>query len=200
MGDLVARLGRAPQLPEDEAADGVVVVVGERAAELLVEVVDGERAVDPDRVVADPLDRLIRQVELVFDLADDLLEQVLERDDPLHRAVLVDDDGQVLVRAAELREQGGEVLRLGHHRHRTDEVGDLDRGEPAIVHGLDQVADVQHADDVVERLAVHGVAGEGGSSTACSASSAGRLTEIATTSGRGTITSETSLSPKSKTL
>ena len=37
------------------------------------------------------------QVELVLDLADDLLEQVLERDDPLHRAVLVDDDRHVLV-------------------------------------------------------------------------------------------------------
>ena len=30
--------------------------------------------------------------------------------------------------------------------------------EPAVVHRLDQVADVQHADDVVERLAVDGVA------------------------------------------
>ena len=40
----------------------------------------------------------------------------------------------------------------------------------------------------------------GDSSTAFSASSAGSAIEIATTSGRGTITSATSLSAKSKTL
>ena len=157
--DLVAGLGGTAELPEDEAADRVVVLVGEVAGELLVEVVDGERAVDADGVVADALDGLVRQVELVLDLADDLLEQILERDDPLHRAVLVDHDGEMLVRAPELREQGGEILRLGHHRDRPHELGGLHRGEPAVVHRLDQVADVQHADDVVERLAVDGVPG-----------------------------------------
>ena len=85
-------LGRAAELAEDEAGDRVVVLLGQVAAEALVEVVDRERAVDPHRVVVDPLDGLVRQVELVLDLADDLLEQVLERDDALHRAVLVDHD------------------------------------------------------------------------------------------------------------
>ena len=92
----------------------MVVLVLERGAELLVEVVDRERAVDPDRRLVDPLDRLVRQVELVLDLADDLLEQILEGDDALHRAVLVDDDRHVLVRAAELGQQRGEILRLRH--------------------------------------------------------------------------------------
>jgi hypothetical protein len=40
----------------------------------------------------------------------------------------------------------------------------------------------------------------GDSITAASASSGGSSTESATTSGRGTITAETSLSAKSKTL
>ena len=69
-------------LAEHEPGHRVEVLLLEVAAELLVEVVDRERAVDPDPLLVDPLDRLVGQVELVLDLAHDLLEQVLERDDP----------------------------------------------------------------------------------------------------------------------
>jgi len=48
-----------------------------------------------------------------LDLADDFLEQVLEGHDPLHAPVFVDDDRHVLVRAPELGQQGGQILRLG---------------------------------------------------------------------------------------
>src|SRR4051794_18546967 len=89
---LVADPGGAPEHAEDEPGDRVVVLLRQLAAELLVEVVDGECPVDADRVVVDALDRFVRKVELVLDLADDLLEHVLERDDPLHAAVLVEDD------------------------------------------------------------------------------------------------------------
>src|ERR671934_122705 len=82
-------------------------------AELFVEVVDREGAVDPHAAVRQPLDRLVREVELVLDLPDDLLQQVLERDDPLEVAVLVDDDRHVLVRPPELGQQRREILRLG---------------------------------------------------------------------------------------
>ena len=98
--------------------------------ELLVEVVDREGAVHANAAVVDPLDRLVGQVELVLDLADDLLEQVLERDDPLHRAVLVDHDRHVLVRAAELLEHRRQVLRLRHHRRRADQLLDSTAGSP----------------------------------------------------------------------
>ena len=60
-----------------------------------------------------PLDRVVRKVELVLDLADDLLQQVLERHDALHRTVLVEHDRHVQVLGAELGEQAAEVLRLG---------------------------------------------------------------------------------------
>src|SRR5207302_6721933 len=62
--DVVADLGRAAELPKDEARDGVVVLDRDVRPEPLVEVVDRERAVDPDRVVVDLLDRLVRKVEL----------------------------------------------------------------------------------------------------------------------------------------
>src|SRR5439155_7996394 len=82
VGDLVAGLRGAAEEAEDEAGHRVVVLVREVGPEPLVEVVDRKRPVDPDRVLVDLLDRLVREVELVLDLADDLLEQVLERDDP----------------------------------------------------------------------------------------------------------------------
>ena len=101
---------------------------------------------------------LLGLVELVGDLADDLLEQVLERDDALHRPVLVDHDRHVLLRALELGQQREQALRLGHHRRRPHELLDVDRRDAAVVHRRDEVADVQHADDLVERLAVDRIA------------------------------------------
>src|SRR5438034_2058688 len=109
--DLVALLGRSAQEAEDEAADRVVVLDRQGALELLVEVVDRERPVDAHPAVGQPLDRLVREIELVLDLADDLLEQILERDDPLQIAVLVDHDRHVLARAPELAQKRREVLR-----------------------------------------------------------------------------------------
>jgi hypothetical protein len=51
-GDLVAGLRRAPELAEDEAGERVVVLLRQTPAELLVEVVDREGAVDSDRRAA----------------------------------------------------------------------------------------------------------------------------------------------------
>jgi hypothetical protein len=63
-------------------------------------------------IVIDPATRTVRsstrstvssrQVELVLDLADELLEDVLERDDARRAAVLVDHDRQVLPGVAQL--------------------------------------------------------------------------------------------------
>ena len=78
------------------------VLLRELGAKALVEVVDREHPVDAIRVLTDLLDRLLGHVELVLDLAHDLLEQVLERRDPDHRAVLVDHHGEVAVGAPEL--------------------------------------------------------------------------------------------------
>ena len=120
--DRVTCLGLASEQAEDEAGHRVVVLVRHLGLEPLVEVVDREGPVDDHGVLVDLLDRFVRQVELVLDVPDDLLEQILERDDPLHVAVLVDDDRHVLVRAPELREQRGEVLRLGDDVRGPDDV------------------------------------------------------------------------------
>ena len=128
-------------------------------AELLVEVVDRERAVDPDRRLAHPLDRLVWEVELVLDVADDLLEQVLERDDARRRAVLVDDDRHVLVRPPELREQRAEVLRLGHDVRRPERAPRSRPRRARVVERRDESADVEDPDD--RRRATPGRPGSG---------------------------------------
>src|SRR4051795_13028370 len=69
--DLVARLRGAAEHPEHEATNRVEVLDRQRVAELLVEVVDRERAVDEQAPVVQPLDGLVRKVELVLDLPDD---------------------------------------------------------------------------------------------------------------------------------
>ena len=66
-------------------------------------------------------DRLGLDVVLVADLADDLLEQILERHQARRAAVLVDDDGHLDLLALELLEQLGHALGLGHEGGRPDE-------------------------------------------------------------------------------
>jgi hypothetical protein len=114
--------------------------------------------VDANRPVVDALHSLVGQVELVLDFADDLLEQVLQGDDPLHRAVLVHDDRHVLIRPAELPEHGGKILRLRNHRRGPDELFDADRRKTAVADGGEEVTYVQDPDDLVERAAVDRVA------------------------------------------
>ena len=106
------------------------------------------------RRVVEALDRLVGQVELVLDLADDLLDHVLERDDPLHVAVLVDDDRHVLARPPELGQERGDVLGLRDDVRRPQDLLDRDLGDATLVHRLQQVAQVQDADDVLGRLPV----------------------------------------------
>src|ERR671936_441906 len=181
MQHLVAGLGRAAKSAEDEPGDRVVVLLRELLTELLVEVVGREGALEADSAVGEALDRLVGQVVLVLDLADDLLQQVLERDEAFEGSVLVDDDRHVLVRPPELGEHGRQVLGLGNDVRLAHELGDVHVVDPLLVEGLEQIAYVQ-------------------SMTAARHSTGGRSMERATTSGLGTITSWTSLSARAKTL
>ena len=115
--------------------------------ELLVEVVDRVRAVDPDVRLVDPLDGRVGKVELVLDVADDLLEDVLERDDPVDVAVLVDDDRHVLLLAPEVGEERGEVLRLRDDVRGPDDRLQLDGRDAAVVNRAEEVADVEDPED-----------------------------------------------------
>ena len=77
----LALVGDVAEQVEHEAADGVPLGVGQLDAERLVHVVDGHPAGDAQRPVGEVLDARLLDVVLVGDLADDLLEEVLEGDD-----------------------------------------------------------------------------------------------------------------------
>ena len=112
----LAALRQPAERLQHEAADGVELVVGERRAELRVEVVDLGLRLDAETAVGLGDDVVLALVEVVFvlDVADDLLEHVLDRDEARHAAVLVDDDRDVVAVGAEVAQQHVEALRLGH--------------------------------------------------------------------------------------
>ncbi len=90
------------------------------------------------------------EVVLVLDVADDLLQHVLDGQQPGHAAVLVHHDGHVVAVAAEVLEQHVEPLRLGDEHRRPQHLAHVEllSGEVA-----QQVLGEKNADDVVLALA-----------------------------------------------
>ena len=74
---------------------------GRRQSNSPVEVADRHRALDDEAAVRLADDAGDGDVVLVGDLADDLLEDVLQGHDAHQAAVLVDDDGEMLAAPAE---------------------------------------------------------------------------------------------------
>ena len=93
-------------------------------------------------------------VILVVDLADNLLQNVLQRDQSARAAILIDDDGHVDVVLLEVAQEVVDHLGLGHEVGRTDET------LPAKALGLgemgQQVLDIEDATDVVLVVLIDG--------------------------------------------
>ena len=146
-----------PDRGGDQAADGVVLVVVEIGIEAFVEVVDRRQRIDHEQAVglrSDQRMRIFGIVVFVVDLADDLFEHVLDRDQTGDAAVFVDHDRHVVARLAELAQQHVEALGFGNqHRWAQQRVGAV----RAIVgdHAAQQVLGQQDAEDLVLVLAVH---------------------------------------------
>ena len=118
-------IGTRPRVLAEQAADGVDVLVVDVDVEQLAEVVDVQRA--GTRVVpsAELLDPGALPVVLVGDLADDLLEDVLDGDQAGRAAVLVDDDRDVVWLALHLAQQVVDRLAVGHEDGRAHHVLDV---------------------------------------------------------------------------
>ena len=103
-------------------------------------------------------------VVLVGDVADDLLDHVLERDDAGVAAVLVEDDGHLEAVGAQQRQQGVEPQGVGDHDRLDHDVPDPGGG-PLVQRERHGVLDVDGADHrvlVVEHreAGVAGLAGQ----------------------------------------
>ena len=158
--------------------------------------VDVDLPAEDERAVAFVDDGFALDVVFVANLADDLFEQVFDRHEPRGPAVFVDDDRELRLAPLHLLEQLGDALALGH------EVGGAHQRRHRRLRGgrqRDQILDEHDADDVVEVVAVDGhprvllLAEQFAEILQC------RVDRTATMSGRGVMTSRTTVSVKSTT-
>ena len=151
-----AGFGQMAHFAGDHAADGVELVVAELAAEALVEIGDRRQRADQEAAVGLRLDQFgfgLVDIVLVVDVADDLLEHVLDRDEAGDAAVFVDDDRHVVAREAEFLEQDVEALGFGNHRDRPQQRADVARTRPW--RDSAAVLGEQDAEDLVLVAVVH---------------------------------------------
>src|SRR6185437_37245 len=87
----------------------------EMGAKVLVELLDPRHATNEEealRLLADVL--IVLDIELIVDVADDLFDDILDRDQTRYAAVLIYHDGHVIAAAAKFLEQHVEALGFRH--------------------------------------------------------------------------------------
>src|SRR5262249_30053600 len=112
--EALARLRDRAGLVNDEPGDGSGFLVRQIPIHGTVEVADRDPAIDRDGAVELRLDARHRNVVLVLDVADDLLENILERDETHDLAVLVDHEREWTLATAKGLELFGEGSGIGH--------------------------------------------------------------------------------------
>src|SRR5580704_5231253 len=116
--DRLALAGQVAERGEQVARHGLVRALGELDPGLLGEVVQVEQAVDLQFAAVQLPGVVLLDVVLVVDLADQLLDEILQRDDASGAAVLVEHDGQVRVLAPHFRQGGQHGLAGRQELHR----------------------------------------------------------------------------------
>ncbi len=145
--DPVAGLREPAEPLHQEARHRLVGALGQLDAGLVLEVVEVQQAVDLDVAAAVHGGLGLVEVVLVLDVTDELLDEVLHRDDAGGAAVLVGDDREVHALAAHVGERGEDRAGPGQHQGLPGQLADPQR---AVGHlGVEQVADVHEADHVV---------------------------------------------------
>jgi hypothetical protein len=139
--------GDLAQAGQDEAGRGLIRPLRQVDPRLLGELVQVEQAVHLDLAAAQPPRLPVLDVVLVADVADELLDQVLQRDDAGRAAVLVDHDGQVGLLPAHLGQGRQDGLA---HGQELDVPGYLSDRERSVGPGrVEQVTDVHETDHIV---------------------------------------------------
>src|SRR5256714_11939859 len=100
--DRVSDGREAAEAAKHETADRVVWLVRQLDAEALAESVERCEPIDHERARAFFFERRRFAIELVVDLADELLDDVLERHEPGRAAEFIEDDRELHALASEL--------------------------------------------------------------------------------------------------
>ncbi len=130
--DAFADGGDVAELGEEEAGEGFDAgFAGEVPVELGAEVAEGGAAIERHDA-GGAGERRAGDVELVFELADDLLEDVFGGDEADGGAELVDDDGDLAAALLELLEELDGELGLGNDGELAH---DLAKGEAGLAAG-----------------------------------------------------------------
>ena len=136
----------------------LLVVLGVGVVEAVEHLADGHLGIDLIAAAAERHERLLNDVVLVPDLADELLNDVLHGDDAERAAVVVGDDGKIRLAAAELGQHLGDERALVHEHRLVEQRTDVHGLAAGFDAGLDVFADLQDADDIVHAVGVHGQA------------------------------------------
>ena len=157
--DGLAGDGEGGQLEEKESREGFDAgFAGEGPAELGAEVAESGAAVEGHDAFGVEAGSAGRDVELVFQFADDLLQGIFGRDDADGGAELVHDDRDLAAAGLKVLEQFDGELGFGHNE---DVAHDLAEGEAGVdgsaeaegdraeVHEAGDVLGVDDADDAV---------------------------------------------------
>ena len=116
------------------------------------QIADVGRAIEHHRGIAGG-ERWLGLVELVFDFADQLREDVFDGDHAGGGAEFVDDDGEMALALLELHQEVGEGLGLGNHQHFAHEVTHLDVAEAALPQAGSHLAETIAASSASGRCA-----------------------------------------------
>src|SRR5215472_9148081 len=113
----LAGLRQVAERGEQESGHGLIGPVRQFDAGLLGEVVEVHQAVHLKFAGPQPTRRVSLDVILVLDVADELLDEVFERDDASGAAVLVNDDRKVGAISPHFRHRGHHGLADRQHLH-----------------------------------------------------------------------------------
>ena len=169
-----------------------------RFAKKVAELIGGEAARHEPRARRLPLRLLDLRVGLVLvaNVADDLLQKILDGDEAGDGSIFVDDDAHVLLFALHLAQELVTALGFRNECGGAQDGGD-GAGAGLLVGDLQKVVGEGEALDVVERAGVNGDTRVVVQAQQLEKRSRVTDSETAKISGRGVITSRTSMSPNS---
>src|SRR3954447_5964120 len=133
---------------ENQSGHGLVVVAFQLGIEQILQRLDAQLAADHVFAVAEVDDRSFVFLVLVRDLADDLFDDVFDRDDARRAAVFVDNHRHLNVLALKLAQQFRHFFRLADEVRRTRDLGR--RRRLVLDQRFEDFLDVNDADDLVD--------------------------------------------------